>query len=244
MTQSTRNIDAERVTERVAEDYGGRFYGVYPALVTDLRNPEGERMTQIEVYYPWLAGGEDFRAWARYASMMAGPARGAWFLPAIGDEVLVAFEAGDPGRPYVIGALWNGADLPPQSVDPKLGPTVQSITTRSGIRITLEEVDGGGAVTIETPEGRTLRLADSSAGSAGQVTLSDALENEVSLGFDGVRVRSPMRVEVEAPQVKISASFVEVDAKVSRFSGVVECDTLISNAVVSAIYTPGEGNIW
>ena len=107
-----------------------------------------------------------------------------------------------------------------------------------------EEVDGGGAVTIETPEGRTLRLADSSAGSAGQVTLSDALENEVSLGFDGVRVRSAMKVEVEAPQVKISASLVQVDARMSRFSGVVECKALITNSVVSESYTPGAGNIW
>jgi hypothetical protein len=37
---------------------------------------------------------------------------------------------------------------------------------------------------------------------------------------------------------------VKVDAAMSKFSGVVKCDTLISNAVVSSSYTPGAGNIW
>jgi hypothetical protein len=40
---------------------------------------------------------------------------GLFFLPEIDDEVLVAFEAGDLGRPYVVGSLWNGDpdDCPP-----------------------------------------------------------------------------------------------------------------------------------
>jgi len=244
MNQYDARVESAPVTERTAEDFGGRFYGVYPALVTDLRNPEGERLAQIQVHYPWLAGGEDFRAWARYASMMAGPARGAWFLPDVGDEVLVAFEAGDPGRPYVIGALWNGADVPPESVEPRRGGTVQSITTRRGVRITLEEVEGGGAVTIETPEGRRLRLTDASGGGAGEVTLDDALGSQVSLGTDGVRVRSALKVEVEAARVTISASMVDLDAGLVRASGVLQCDALIANSVVASNYTPGAGNVW
>jgi hypothetical protein len=37
---------------------------------------------------------------------------------------------------------------------------------------------------------------------------------------------------------------VSVNAGMSTFSGVVQCDTLISNTVISATYTPGAGNIW
>jgi uncharacterized protein involved in type VI secretion and phage assembly len=36
------------------------------------------------------------------------------FMPEIGDEALVAFEHGDPERPYIIGALWNGVDSAPR----------------------------------------------------------------------------------------------------------------------------------
>jgi hypothetical protein len=37
---------------------------------------------------------------------------------------------------------------------------------------------------------------------------------------------------------------VTVDAGMSRFSGVVSCDTLITNTCIAATYTPGAGNIW
>ena len=42
----------------------------------------------------------------------------------------------------------------------------------------------------------------------------------------------------------MSAGMVTVDAGMSKFSGVVQCDTLITNSVVSSSYTPGAGNIW
>ena len=51
-------------------------------------------------------------------------------------------------------------------------------------------------------------------------------------------------VTVEASQVKVSAGMVTVDAGMSKFSGVVQCDTLIATSVISASYTPGAGNIW
>jgi hypothetical protein len=49
---------------------------------------------------------------------------------------------------------------------------------------------------------------------------------------------------VNASQVNVSAGMVQVDAGMSRFSGVVQCETLITQSVVSAAYTPGAGNIW
>jgi hypothetical protein len=49
---------------------------------------------------------------------------------------------------------------------------------------------------------------------------------------------------VNAAQVAVSAAMVTVDAGMSRFSGVVQADTVIANSVVSASYTPGAGNIW
>ena len=51
-----------------------------------------------------------YEAWARLATLMGGNNRGSWFIPDVDDEVLVAFEGGDPRRPYVLGGLWNGSD--------------------------------------------------------------------------------------------------------------------------------------
>ncbi len=49
---------------------------------------------------------------------------------------------------------------------------------------------------------------------------------------------------VRASTVEVNASMVTVNAAMSKFSGVVQCDTLISNSVISATYSPGAGNIW
>ena len=56
----------------------------------------------------------------------------------------------------------------------------------------------------------------------------------------------PRRCRFVEPERRfdLAAGMVQVDAGLSKFSGVVQCDTLISNAVVSSSYTPGAGNIW
>src|SRR5688572_31509613 len=92
------------------------WYGVYPAKVTSVRDEAGQGRVQIELMgVP--SGDETFRVWARLATFMAGPSRGSFFVPDVGDEVLVAFQAGDPRHPFVVGSLWNGRDAPPQQMD-------------------------------------------------------------------------------------------------------------------------------
>jgi len=121
--------------------------GVHPAIVVDNVDPANSGRVKVRLPQVLVAGDSAHEAWARIATLMAGANRGTWFIPDVGDEVVVAFEQGNLDRPYVIGSLVN----------------------------------------------------------AGVVTVS---------------------------------------AAISRFSGVVQCDTLISNSVVSQSYIPGAGNIW
>jgi uncharacterized protein involved in type VI secretion and phage assembly len=67
----------------------------------------------VRVKYPTLDGEQSEGAWARVVAVGAGNGRGQLMLPQVGDEVLVGFEGGDPNKPYVLGALWNGKDAPP-----------------------------------------------------------------------------------------------------------------------------------
>jgi uncharacterized protein involved in type VI secretion and phage assembly len=71
-------------------------YGVYRAVVTDNRDPGEQGRVKVR-----LADRQE--AWAELATLLAGDGYGTWFRPDPGDEVLVAFEAGDPRRPYVVG---------------------------------------------------------------------------------------------------------------------------------------------
>ena len=70
----------------------------------------------------------------------------------------------------------------------------------------------------------------------------DALQITAPAGHR-VLLQADGAVEVAASQVHISAGMLTVDAGMSKFSGVVKCDTLITNTVVAATYTPGAGNL-
>lgn len=219
---------------------GSSWYGVYPALVSDVRDPDGQGRVQVTL--PWApdtAGGA-YAAWARVATLMAGPGRGTWFVPDPGDEVLVAFEAGDPRRPYVVGALWNGSDAPPEPMDGAGRNTRRTIRSRRGVVVSLDDTDGREALVLETPGGQRLRLEDG----PGRIEIVDSNGNSVRLEAAGTTITSFGKVTVEAGTVVVSAGSLTVNAAMSRFSGVVQADTVITNSVVSASYTPGAGNIW
>lgn len=86
-------------------------------IVTNNQDPE--KLARVRVKYPTLDD-QNEGAWARVVAVGAGPERGQLMLPQVGDEVLVGFEGGDPHKPYVLGALWNGKDKPTsEHWDPK-----------------------------------------------------------------------------------------------------------------------------
>ena len=154
--------------------------------------------------------------------------------------MLVAFEHGDPRRPYVIGGLWNGRDKPPESMDGAGRNFKKVLRSRNGVKVTLDDQDGQEKLVLETPGGQKITLKDG----PGSVEIVDSNGNSVKLETAGITVTASAKVTVNASQVAISAGLVTVDAGMSRFSGVVQADTVISNSVVSASYTPGAGNIW
>jgi uncharacterized protein involved in type VI secretion and phage assembly len=217
---------------------GGPFYGVYVGLVTDVQDPDGQG--RVRVRLPWTTDpeGEAFEIWGRVATLMAGSDRGTWFIPELDDEVILAFEGGCPWSPIVVGAVWNGVDTPPESMDDN--NNIRSITSRSGIRVTFDDTDGGVQFTIETPGGQKVVCADTPA----TIDMTDSNGNQVTLDASGVTVTNGSKVTINTTTMEVNASLVTVNAGMSQFSGVVKSDTNITNTTVSATYTPGAGNIW
>lgn len=217
-----------------------RLYGAYPAEVIDLVDPD--QQGRVKIRLPWSPDndGSGYEAWARLATMMAGNNRGTWFIPDVGDEVLVMFEGGDPRRSYVIGALWNGQDAPPETMDSAGDNNLKVIRSRNGVKVTLDDSSGQEKMVLETPGGQMITLKDG----PGAVEIVDSNGNSVKLETSGITVTASAKVTINASNVAISAGMVTVDAGLSRFSGVVQADTVISNSVISASYTPGAGNVW
>lgn len=218
-----------------------RLYGVYPALVTDVQDPDAQGRVQVRLPFVEESDGGSALAWARLATLMAGAGRGSWFIPEVDDEVLVAFTAGDPRRPVVIGALWNGVDTPPESMDS--ANNLRSLTSRSGHVLRFDDSAGAEKVELKTQGGHTFTVDDAAGGT---VTLSHSNGATVKMDAAGnIEIDANLRVTVQAPAgLEITAATVTVNAAMSTFSGVVKADTVITNSVVSASYTPGAGNVW
>jgi len=152
--------------------------------------------------------------WARRATLDAGHERGTWFVPDAGDEVLVAFENGDRRNPVIIGAVWGSTQRPPESK-----PERTLVRTKHGATVILDDGTGG-------------------------LEVSDLHGNVVKLAADGVTIHSASRLTLKASIVELEAGTLKVDAAVSELSGLLKCDSLLTNSVVSSSYTPGAGNIW
>jgi len=230
----------ELFDSRLPRGYGGHFYGVYVAVVTDIVDPDGQGRVRIKL--PWSPDGEGsaYETWARLATMMAGNNRGSWFIPDRNDEVLIIFEAGDPRRAYVVGSLWNGHDAPPESMDSAGNNDIKVLRSRNGVKITIDDKSGQENLMLETPGGQKITLRDG----PGAIELQDSNGNSIKLESSGITVNASAKVTINGSLVEISSGTVTVNAGMSNFSGVVKADTVITNSVISASYTPGAGNIW
>lgn len=177
-----------------------RFFGVVIGVVTNNRDPDG--LGRVKTSLPWMADQVE-SDWARVVTPMAGPDRGAYFLPEVDDEVLVAFEHGDPSAPYVLGGLWNGRDKPPASNSDGKND-VRMIKSRSGSVIRFSDAEGDAKVEIADSSGRNtivIRAKDNSItiAGAGDVTIS-AGDGKLTLSGTSVEITATSTVTVGARQ--------------------------------------------
>lgn len=216
--------------------------GSYLAKVVAVNDPEGIGRVQIRLFSFDGPDSQDAALWARVAAPFAGNSRGGFFIPDVDDEVLVTFVNGDPRQPIVIGGLWSGSASVPETLGGS-GDSVDrwTITGKAGTRIAIvEEQASSATISFTTPGGVSGELTDSGGGKI-EFTIGGTT---VTYDNQGVTINTSMNVKVQATMVEITASMVTVNAGMSKFSGVVQADTVITNSVVSASYTPGAGNIW
>ncbi len=131
MTPSDRQFRAPLVTRKP------EIVGLQSALVIkDKGGPEIEvdDLGRILVQFYWDRKKKPSRR-VRVAQIWAGKNRGALFVPRVDDEVLIAFEEGDPDRPIVVGSVYNKTNTVPMPLPGK--------KTKSGI-LTFSSTGGGG----------------------------------------------------------------------------------------------------
>jgi uncharacterized protein involved in type VI secretion and phage assembly len=125
-------------------------YGVEIGVVTNVQDPQ--QLGRVKVQIPRLPTGPE-STWARVAQPAAGAGRGFYWLPEVGDEVLIAFELGQANCPVVIGALWNGKDKPMSGAYQSDNST-RMIQTKSGHKVVLSDKSGDEKIVIADKSGK------------------------------------------------------------------------------------------
>lgn len=106
------------------------------------------------------------------------PDSGMYFMPNVGDDVLVTFEKGDIDRPRVIGRSWNILQRPPEMQDgANLKRVIQS---RTGHTITLDDTPGSSGIYLSTLSGAEIYV-----GSLGEVEMMSSGGAKIVLDQQG-----------------------------------------------------------
>jgi len=193
--------------------------GVTIAVVTNNKDPK--KLGRVKVKFPKLDDKYE-SDWARVVTFMGGKGRGAYFIPEVEDEVLVAFENGSIHRPYIVGSLHNGKDKPP-----KKGPNdkndVRLIRSRSGHEIRLTDTKGKEKIEIIDAKGKNKITIDTKKGKieikakkqikidckSGKVMVTAKSLNIKTSG--AMKVKAGGALNLEGKTVKIKGSKVDIN---------------------------------
>ncbi|MFD2907374.1 type VI secretion system Vgr family protein [Flavobacterium ardleyense] len=144
------------------------------AVITDNNDPAG--LGRVQVKFAWQ---EENTPWIRMTNPHAGAGKGMYFIPEIGEEVLVAFEAGNAEKPFVLGTMYNGSESSSYATS---GNDIKIIQTRSGHIIKFTEDES--------------------------IVITDKSGNEIHFDTVGsnINVTAPQTINLQATDINIMAS--------------------------------------
>jgi uncharacterized protein involved in type VI secretion and phage assembly len=170
-----------------------RLFGLVVGVVTNNQDPDD--LGRVKVRFPWLSDAEESH-WAR----IAAPG-GTYFLPEVDNEVLVAFEHGDPRFPYVLGVLWNGKDAPPTTNSDGKN-NLRLIKSRSGHVVKLNDEDGKETIEIIDKTGKNSIVIDTAKNTLTITTDKDitlaAAQGTIKLEAKNIELKSSDDTKIES----------------------------------------------
>jgi uncharacterized protein involved in type VI secretion and phage assembly len=167
-------------------------------VVTD--NADPEKWGRVKIQLPALSGEQTF--WAPVLVASAGKERGLMMLPVPGEQVIVAFENGDPSYPYVLGSLFNGKDTPGKELAVEDG----SFGLRSDHKAVIAAQED---ITLRTEKGKWIVEVN-----AGEITETVKSPGNYTGTFDGkhavtakqaITLESNQSVSIKAPSISLEA---------------------------------------
>jgi Rhs element Vgr protein len=151
------------------------------------QDPEGQHKVQVSVP---LMKAETDGVWARLSGYYASNGFGAFFVPEVGDEVVLGYFNNDPSHPVILGSLYSSKLNPPYTLTAE--NNTKALVTRSKLKLEFDEEKK--VVTIVTPGKNKIVISDDDK----SILLQDQNDNKVKLSPDGLLLESPKDISISA----------------------------------------------
>jgi len=159
---------------------------------------DAENLFRIQVEIP-SASTKPNTSWARMAHYYASNKSGSFFLPEIGDEVVLGFLDNDSRFPVILGSLYNGKNAAPYT--PEAKNNTKAFVTRSNMKIEFDEEKKN--ISLLTPGKNSIIISDDGK----SIELKDQNSNSIKLSADGITIDSAKDITISAKgNIDISAT--------------------------------------
>ncbi|KRD10397.1 type IV secretion protein Rhs [Flavobacterium sp. Root901] len=167
--------------------------GLFNATVKQMYNdPDSQYRILVEIPLFDINGAG---IWARLSNFYSTSGAGAFFLPEVGDEVVVAFLNEDPRFPVILGSLYSSSSNKPYNgLDPNEKNTTKAIVSKSGISVEFD--DENKVWTVATPNKNTIILSDKDK----KITIQDQNNNSIVMSDSGIDLTSQKNINISADQ--------------------------------------------
>lgn len=166
------------------DEVSGLVIGTVKKIDAD---PKGEHLIQVEIPFNASSSAE---IWARLSNFYATNGKGSFFLPEVGDEVVLGFLNDDPRDPVILGALYSSEISPPYTANDK--NSIKALVTKNDLTIEFNDKDE--ILTIKTAKGNTFILSDKDK----SVTTQDQNGNKIVMNKDGISIVSTKDLTIKA----------------------------------------------
>lgn len=162
--------------------------GLQVGLVTKLEDDPAKE-GRIQVSLPVMENKEE-GLWARLATLYGTEEAGTFFIPEVGDEVVLGFFNDDPRHPVILGVLHSSGRAAPEKITAE--NYTKAIVTKEKLKITFDEEKK--VMTLETPGENKITISDDAKG----ITLEDQNKNTLTLNDKGITLDSPKDISIAA----------------------------------------------
>jgi uncharacterized protein involved in type VI secretion and phage assembly len=133
--------------------------------------------------------------WARMTNFYSTSGAGAFFMPEVGDEVILGFINEDPRYPIILGSVYSSTTIKPfAGLDPNDKNTIKAIVSKSGISVQFD--DEKKIWTVATPNKNTIIISDEDK----KITIKDENENSIVMSSSGIDLSSQKNINISANQ--------------------------------------------